>query len=103
MRKQSKIEKLRVEIERVARRRSPIKVFLDFPYNPYHPQPYERFTEQGVLEKGEEFLIGKEYWDFLGGENTFEELLALFDDVGKKFKEKIKAKIQEVAREKMSN
>lgn len=88
-------------LEWVARRRSPIKVFLAFPYNPYHPQPYERFTEQGVLEKGDEFLIGKEYWDFLGGENTFEELLGLFDEVGKKFKEKIRQKIQQVAKEKM--
>jgi len=88
-------------LEWVARRRSPIKVYLAFPYNPYHPQPYERFTEQGVLDRGKEFLIGKEYWDFLGGENTFEELLALFDDVGKKFKEKIRAKIQQVAREKI--
>ena len=90
-------------LEWVARCRSPIKVFLAFPYNPYHPQPYERFTEQGVLEKGKEFLIGKEYWDFLGGENTFEELLALFDAVGKKFKEKIRQKIQQVAREKMED
>lgn len=85
-------------LEWVARRRNPVKVFLAFPYNPYHPQPYERFTEQGVLDRGKEFLIGKEYWDFLGGENTFEELLELFDSVGKKFKEKIKTKIQEVAR-----
>jgi len=89
-------------LEWVARRRSPIKVFLAFPYNPYHPQPYERFTEQGVLDRGKEFLIGKEYWDFLGGENTFEELLALFDEVGKRFKEKISHKIQQVAKEKMS-
>lgn len=89
-------------LEWVARRRIPIKVFLAFPYNPYHPQPYERFTEQGVLDRGKEFLIGKEYWNFLGGENTFEELLTLFDTVGKKFKEKIKNKIQEVARNKMS-
>jgi len=89
-------------LEWVARRRSLIKVFLAFPYNPYHPQPYERFTEQGVLDRGKEFLIGKEYWDFLGGENTFEELLTLFDDVGKKFKEKIRNKIQEVAKSKMS-
>ncbi len=89
-------------LEWVARRRSPIKVYLAFPYNPYHPQPYERFTEQGVLERGEEFLIGKEYWDFLGNGNTFEELLTLFDEVGKKFKKRIQAKIQEVAREKMS-
>lgn len=90
-------------LEWIARRRSPVKVFLAFPYNPYHPQPYERFTEQGVLERGKEFLIGKEYWDFLGGKNTFEELLKLFDLVGKKFKEKIRQKIQQVAKEKMSD
>lgn len=88
-------------LEWVARRRKPVKVFLAFPYNPYHPQPYERFTEQGMLEKGKEFLIGKEYWDFLGGDNTFENLLELFDSVGKKFKEKIQQKIKQVAKEKM--
>jgi hypothetical protein len=88
-------------LEWVARRRRPIKVFLAFPYNPYHPQSYKRFTEQGVLEKGKEFLIGKEYWDFLGGENTFDELLDLFDKVGKNFKTRIQQKIHQVAREKM--
>lgn len=89
-------------LEWIARRRSPVRVFLAFPYNPYHPQPYERFTEQGVLERRKEFLIGKEYWDFLGGENVFEELLDLFDKVGKEFKQKISQKIQQVAREKMT-
>lgn len=88
-------------LEWVARRRYPIRAFLAFPYNPYHPKPYERFTEQGVLERGKEFLIGKEYWDFLGGENTFEQLLKLFDLVGKEFKEKIQQKIKQVAKEKM--
>ncbi len=88
-------------LEWIARRRQPIRVFLAFPYNPYHPELYKRFTEQGVLEQGKEFLIGKEYWDFLGGENTFEDLLELFDIVGKEFKDKIQQKIQQVAREKM--
>ncbi|MDD3995044.1 MAG: TdeIII family type II restriction endonuclease, partial [Dehalococcoidales bacterium] len=88
-------------LEWVARRRKLVKVFLAFPYNPYHPKPYERFTEQGLLERKKEFLIGDEYWDFLGGKNTFEELLNLFDLVGKNYKEKIKEKIQQVAREKM--
>lgn len=88
-------------LEWIARRRKPVKVFLAFPYNPYHPQPYERFTEQGVLEKGKEFLIGKEYWDFLGDEGAFEQLLELFDSVGKKFKEDIQEKIKQVAKEKM--
>lgn len=88
-------------LEWVARRRKPVKVFLAFPYNPYHPKPYERFTEQGVLERGKEFLVGEEYWDFLGGGDTFEDLLVLFDLVGKEFKEKIQEKIKEVAKEKM--
>lgn len=88
-------------LEWIARRRHPIKVFLAFPYNPYYPQPYERFTEQGVLERRKEFLIADEYWDFLGGKNTFKELLDLFDSVGKRFKEKIQTKIIEVAKEKM--
>jgi len=90
-------------LEWIARKRKPVKVFLALPYNPYHPQPYERFTEQGMLERGKEFLIGKEYWDFLGGDNTFEELLDLFDLVGKEFKKKIQQKIRQVAKEKMRN
>lgn len=51
-----------------------------------------------MLEREKEFLIGKEYWDFLGGKNTFEQLLELFDLVGKKFKEKIQQKIKQVAK-----
>lgn len=87
-------------LEWVARRRSLIRVFLAFPYNPYHPQPYERFTEQGVLEKGEEFLIGEEYWNFLGGKNTFKELLDTFDTIGKEFKTMLQQKFKEIAKEK---
>ena len=90
-------------LEWVARRRKSIRSYLAFPYNPYHPEPYERFTEQGVLERGKEFLIGKDYWDFLGGKNTFEQLLELFDLVGKKFKQEIQQKIKEVAKEKTEN
>ena len=54
------------------------------------------------MEKGKEFLIGKDYWDFLGGKDTFEQLLNLFDQVGKKFKQKIQEKINQVAKEKMT-
>lgn len=89
-------------LEWVARRRNFVKAFLAFPYNPYHPQPYERFTEQGLLEMGKEFLVGKNYWDFLGGNDTFEQLLQLFDSVGKEFKEKIQEKIKQVAQEKIA-
>jgi hypothetical protein len=89
-------------LEWVARKRKSVKTILAFPYNPYHPEPYSRFTEQGLLEKGEEFLVGEEYWDFLGGKDTLKDLLQEFDFVGKKFKDKILEKIKQVAKEKMN-
>ena len=89
-------------LEWVARKRRKIKVFLVFPYNPYHPRPYGRFTLQGLLKPGEDLLIGKDYWDYLGGKNTFVELLELFDSVGKAYKQKIADKIDEVAQSKMN-
>jgi hypothetical protein len=89
-------------LEWVARKRKPVKTILAFPYNPYYPEPYSRFTEQGLLERGEEFLVGEEYWDFLGGKDTLKDLLGQFDLVGKKFKVQILDKIRQVAKEKMS-
>lgn len=88
-------------LEWVARRRRPVGVFLALPYNPYHPRPYKRFTEQGIFDRKKELLIGEEYWDFLGGERTFSDLLQLFDKIGKEFKETIQQKIKEVAKKKM--
>jgi len=43
------------------------------------------------------FLIGEQFWDYLGGENTFVEILELFDSVGKSYKDSIADKIKEVA------
>ena len=31
-----------------------------------------------------EVLIGKEFWDFLGGENAYEEILKIFRLVGER-------------------
>ena len=89
-------------LEWIARKRKRIKVFLAFPYNPYYPNPYGRFTMQGMLKQGEDLLVGKEYWDYLGGDNTYEELLDLFDSVGKACKESITSKVREVAHSKMN-
>ncbi|MBS3050654.1 MAG: TdeIII family type II restriction endonuclease [Candidatus Aenigmarchaeota archaeon] len=88
-------------LEWIARKKKPVKTLVVFPYNPYHPKPYNRFTEQGVLEKGEEFLVGDEFWDFLGGKNTYNDLIQVFDEVGKELRKDIDAKIKEVARTKM--
>ena len=84
-------------LEWIARRRMSIKVFLAFPYNPYYPEPYSRFTEVGMMDHPNDFLIGEEYWNFLGGENTFKELLDTFDAIGKEFKVKLQQKFKEIA------
>ena len=86
-------------LEWVARRRKAVNVYLAFPYNPYHPQPYSRFTEVGMMDAPNDFLVGEQYWDFIGGKNTFPELLETFDDVGKTYKEDLKQKFKEIARD----
>ena len=90
-------------LEWIARKQKPIHAILAFPYNPYHPEPYSRFTEQGVVEHGVEFLIAEEYWDFLGEKGVYIEILDIFDEIGREFKEEIQKKIKDVAKEKIKN
>lgn len=90
-------------LEWIARKRSPIKVFLAFPYNPYHPEPYSRFTETGMMDSPNDFLVGEQYWDFIGGKNTFTQLLETFDEIGKEYKEKLQEKFKKIASEKINS
>lgn len=90
-------------LEWVARRRTKINVFLAFPYNPYHPKPYSRFTEVGMMDRKNDFLVGNEYWDYIGGKNTFPELLEVFDEVGKEFKVRLEIKFREIAKDKIDS
>ena len=90
-------------LEWVARRRTSIDVYLAFPYNPYHPKPYSRFTEVGMMDHQKDFLIGDEYWNFIGDSNTFHELLKVFDEVGKVYKEQLNKKFRQIAKEKLDS
>ena len=56
--------------------------YIAIPYNPYEPQPYERWTLRGMLDLGEELKVANEFWDFLGGQGAYEELLDCFERVG---------------------
>lgn len=90
-------------LEWIARRRKAVKVFLAFPYNPNHPNPYSHFTISGMMDHPDDFLIGDEYWNLLGGERTFPDLLEVFDEVGKNFKEKLNKKFKEIAKNKIDS
>ena len=56
--------------------------YIAIPYNPYEPKPYERWTLKGMLDLENELKVAKEFWDFLGGEGAYEELLNCFERVG---------------------
>lgn len=85
----------------VALRKKKVDTLLAIPYNPYHPEPYSRFTLQGYLDEDKDLYVADKFWELLGGKGTYKEILDVFDEVGKEFKVKIQKKIKEVAREKM--
>lgn len=65
---------------------------LAIPYNSYEPQPYDRWTFQGMFDSSKEMKVAGEFWDFLGGPNTYQELLKVFEEVGFALRPEIDAK-----------
>ena len=61
-----------------------VKTLVAIPYNPYAPRPYDRWTGRGLFDYGKELLVGDQFWDFLGGDGTYEDLLEVFEEVGRK-------------------
>ena len=59
-----------------------INTFIAIPYNPYEPEPYTRWTMRGMLDLENELKVADEFWDFLGGKNTYKDLLDCFERVG---------------------
>ena len=59
-----------------------LKTGIAIPYNPYEPEPYQRWTLAGLYDLPEELLVADEFWDFLGSKGAYEELLAVFEAVG---------------------
>ncbi len=59
-----------------------VNSYIAIPYNPYEPKPYERWTLKGMLDLDKELKVAEEFWDFLGGEGAYLELLDCFERVG---------------------
>ncbi|MGB4666219.1 MAG: TdeIII family type II restriction endonuclease [Bacteroidales bacterium] len=66
-----------------------INTLIAIPYNPYDPQPYERWTIKGMLDDKYELMVGKEFWDFLGGDGAYEDILNCFESAGIKMRPEI--------------
>lgn len=62
-----------------------LKTFYAMAYNPYgvNRATYSHSFALRYLDMQNEVLLGKEFWDFLGGEGTYEELLTVYREVGR--------------------
>lgn len=68
-----------------------IQTLIAIPYNPYEPQPYSRWTMRGMLDLNYELKVAKEFWDFVGGDGAYEDLLDIFERVGIELRPEIDA------------
>jgi hypothetical protein len=66
-----------------------IHVGVVIPYNPYDPEPYDRWECQTMF--GSQLYVGKDFWNFVAGEDVYKELLGIFKEVGKETRPKIRA------------
>jgi len=66
-----------------------IHTLVAIPYNPYEPGPYQRWTLKGMLDLPQELKVAEEFWDFLGGNGSYEELLNCFERVGIELRDEV--------------
>lgn len=59
-----------------------INTLIAIPYNPYEPKPYSRWTMAGMLDLETELKVAEEFWDFLGGQGAYTDLLNIFERIG---------------------
>ena len=66
-----------------------VNTLVAIPYNPYAPKPYSRWTMAGMLDLPNELKVAEEFWDFLGGAGTYQDLLDCFEKVGIELRDEI--------------
>jgi len=59
-----------------------VNSYIAIPYNPYEPKPYERWTLKGMLDLENELKVAEEFWNFLGQDGAYIELLNCFEKAG---------------------
>ncbi|MDR0942863.1 MAG: TdeIII family type II restriction endonuclease [Holosporales bacterium] len=68
-----------------------INTLIAIPYNPSEEEPYARWTTNDMLDSNDELKVAEDFWDFLGGGNTYQDLLDCFEKIGAELKDEINA------------
>lgn len=66
-----------------------VQTIIAIPYNPYEPQPYNRWTMRGMLDLDNELKVAAEFWDFIGGKDAYKDLLNIFERIGIELRKEI--------------
>lgn len=67
-----------------------INTLIAIPYNPYDPEPYQRWTKKNMFDPKHDIKVAAEFWDFIGGEGTYEDLKDCFERVGNEMEDELK-------------
>jgi len=79
-----------------------VNVLLGMYYNPYTPKEYNRWTCLKFFDKGNDLLVGKDFWDFLGGVGTYETLIQIYEQVGEEIRPTLNRKFKSLIDEKIN-
>lgn len=62
-----------------------VRTYFAMAYNPYgdEREDYRHSFTMNYLDFKNQVIIGKEFWDLVGGPGTFEEVLGIYREVGK--------------------
>ncbi len=66
-----------------------VQTLIAIPYNPFEPKPYTPWTMAGLFDLPHELKVAEGFWDFLGGEGSYQNLLDIFEKVGVEMREEI--------------
>lgn len=66
-----------------------VQSLIAIPYNPYEPEPYNRWTMRGMLDLDNELKVANEFWDFIGGIGAYQNLLDIFERIGIELRQEI--------------
>lgn len=67
------------------------KAFMAFPYNPFITRAeYKHGFTNRIMDMAEDVLMGEEFWDYIGGNNTFKEIIDVIEEVGDEIRKRKK-------------
>lgn len=74
-----------------------VSAIIGFPYNPYHPKEYNRFSTQ-IFDKNNDILVQESLWNSIAGFDVYNDLIKTVQKVGKQNQKKISSKIKKISK-----